>query len=429
MLKLKLPSRPLVASATLKPREKIMLFDLSLGGHHPGYILHLIQYWLKHNIPGVMEIVVLPQFMEQHSDVVAAAVADTQQRVRFVPITATEAASLSNRSTLLSRKKLGFQEWNLLCKYAASLGASHALLMYFDTYQLPSLLGKRPPCGVSGIYFRPRFHYAKFDCQNPWMQQRWQQWREKFFLSLVLRNSQWRNLFCLDPLVVPEINNFQTASTPLYLPDPVKIYHDRAVPSKQLRENLGIEPQRRVFLLFGALHRRKGIYKLLDAIKLLPANVCQECCFLLVGPIAQGDSEPVQQKIEQLRESLPVQIVTHNQFIHEREVQSYFQIADVILAPYQRHVGMSAILVRAAAAGKAVLASDYGLMGEITRSHHLGITVDTEVTEQIAQGLRLFCHNAPQQLCDSSKMQAFARQNSADKFAEVIVQQLNLVRS
>ncbi len=51
---------------------------------------------------------------------------------------------------------------------------------------------------------------------------------------------------------------------------------------------------------------------------------------------------------------------------------------DVVLIPYQRHVGSSGLLIWAASAGKPVITQDFGLIGALTRAYKLGQTVDTK---------------------------------------------------
>jgi glycosyltransferase involved in cell wall biosynthesis len=92
----------------------------------------------------------------------------------------------------------------------------------------------------------------------------------------------------------------------------------------------------------------------------------------------------------------------------------------VVLAPYQRHVGMSGILLLAAAAGTPVLSSNYGLMGALVRRHQLGITVDSTSIADIANGLQYCLTQSPATLCDRQRMHAFAQQNQAARYAEVI---------
>ncbi|KYC41559.1 glycosyl transferase family 1 [Scytonema hofmannii PCC 7110] len=401
--------------------RKIMLFNLATDGHHPGYIQHLINFWGERGGPGCLDVVVSPKFMQRHTDIVNLASKYGQDRVNFVPISVAEETAFFPQSSYLNRKIYFFQEWKLCRKYAKALNATHCLLMYFDTLQIPIAFGGKSPCSFSAIYFRPTFHYDDFEHYKPTWKDRLQQSYEKFLLSLVLRHRQLKTLLCLDPFVLKHLNQFNTAANMVYLPDPVEIYNNTStMPPEKLRHSLGVEADRKVLLLFGGLNQRKGLHQLLEAVSLLPSNVCQKLCLLLVGPIDSGIESQVRAKIAHLSQSLPVQIITCNQFVVDRDIQTYFQLADVILAPYQRHVGMSAILVRAAAAQKPVLSSDYGLMGEITRRHQLGLTVDSTVPNEIARGLTEFLLETPEKFCDRNKMKLLAEQNTVEQFASTI---------
>lgn len=404
--------------------RRIMLFDLSVGGHHPGYIQHLIRYWGEQDLPGHLDVVVLPEFLEQHDDVVELARRYGTERVNFVPVTGGEAAALSSRSSYLRRRQRGLQEWDLLAKYATSLESTECLIMYFDTFQLSIALGRKIPCPFSGLYFRSRFHYSEFpQCQLTWKDQL-NHWRERLHLSQVLRHPQLKTLFCLDQFVVEHFDQFHSKVKPVYLPDPIQIYNNSKLESQNLRESLGIDSARKVFLLFGALDARKGLHQLLEAIQLLPLELCQKLCLLLVGPISLKDKPLAESRIVEISQSLPVQIIVHDQFVVDKDIQPYFQISDVVLAPYQRHLGTSSILIRAAAEQKPVLSSDYGLMGEWTRRYELGLTVNSLVPSEIAKGLTRFLQESPEALCDHTKMESFAEQNSAERYADVIFQHL-----
>lgn len=404
--------------------SRITLFDFSIGGHHPGYIQHLIKYWCEKEKKGWLNIVVLPEFLNQHPDVVNFAKNYNRDKLQFVSITLAEEASLASRSNFISRRKLAFQEWNLISKYASHLKATHGLLLYFDTCQLPILLSRSFPCLFSGIYFRPKFHYNSFEGHEFSRQEQFHQWREQFHLRMVLRKPMLKNIFCLDPFVVESINQFNMEGNAIYLPDPIQTYSKSQISIEQTKRKLKIESFRKVLLLFGALNARKGLYKLLEAIPQLPSYICQKICILLVGPISSQDKLLVQTQIEQFNQSLKIQIVVENKFIEDKYIHPYFSAADFILAPYQRHVGMSAILVRAAASQKLVLSSNYGLMGEITRRYKLGLTVDSTKSREIAKGIVRLLSYAPNVIGEREKMAAFAEQNSADKFARVIFDNL-----
>lgn len=400
--------------------RKLLLFDLFFTGHHAGYILHLVNYWSEQKLQGSLDVLVTPKFLKLHPDVVDIALEDAGNNINFVAISPEEEALLKFEDSSLNRIVRSFQEWNLLCKYAKQLEVTQCFLMYFDSILLSLALRGKPPCPLSGIYFRPIFHYNEFAEFPPSQHERILQRRDKFVLSRILRNSYFQTLFCLDPFAAERISKFKGNVKAIYLPDPVQIYNNSDTQSEKLRQTLEIDPDRNVFLMFGVLQKRKGIYQLLDAIALLPPHLCQKLCLLLVGPI--GSELLIKTRIRELCEAFPIQVISHEQFVPDREIQPYFKVADVILAPYIRHIGMSAILVRAAAAQKPVLASNYGLMGQMVTHHKLGITVDSSVPSEIAKGLIQFLINPSTEFYDFASMQSFAEQNSAENYAKTIFQ-------
>lgn len=414
-------------SSSLKPLagqgRTLMLFDLSIRGHHPSYIRHLIQYWQAQELRGRLVIVVSPEFLQEHAEVVALAALEPQSTVKFVAIQAAEAEALRSRKSALNRMIRALQEWRLLATYAARLEASHCLVMYFDTYQLPLALQRPFPCPVSSIYFRPTFHYPTLTRTTPNWKEQLQQWREKWVMRQVMHHRRLDTLFSLDPFVIPHLRQLSHQTQAVHLPDPVEVAAPVALSQVEaLRQHLGIEAGRRVLLLFGALTERKGVFPLLEALAELPPDCCQQICLLLVGEskiAAQIDAQLVK-----LRQAQPLQAIAHYQFVPEAAVQVYFHLADLVLAPYQRHVGMSGILLQAAAARKPVLSSDYGLMGAMVHRYGLGLAVDATRPAAIAEGICRFLRAAPGTVGDRDRMQALAEENSAHRFAQVVFEHL-----
>jgi glycosyltransferase involved in cell wall biosynthesis len=404
----------------------IMLFDLSVGGHHPAYIQHLIRYWGEHHLSGQLNIVVLSKFLEQHKDVVELAQSYGNSGIKFVTVAAAEAATLETRASFIKRKIRNWQEWKLFRKYAALLKPDECLFMYFDTFQLPTrFLGRNLPCPISGLYFRARFHYGDFQPGVFSWKERFQQWLERNHIFGVVKHPQLKTLFCLDPFAVKYFDRIDKAAEVVYLPDPVQLYAESELNPETLTKELGIDSNRQVFLLFGVLDGRKGLHEILDAVLLLPAELCQKLCLLLIGPIRFDHKARVQEQIQAIAKSTSAQVIVRDQFVPDRHVQSYFQISDVVLATYQRHLGTSSILIRAAAAGKPSLSTDYGLMGEWTRRHQLGIAVDSSKPAEVAKGMAQFLQESTQAFCDRDKMQSFAANNSAEHYANVIFQNLS----
>ncbi|BAZ11076.1 putative N-acetylglucosaminyltransferase [Calothrix sp. NIES-4071] len=399
-------------------KRKLMLFDLCVKGHHSSYIQRLIEYWQGKKLSGQLDIVVSPKFFKRHGGVVAL----SSENVKFTAITDEEEANLNSRKSKVARNLRNLKEWNIYTKYAKYLQASHSLLMYFDTCGLPLAWGVKSPCPFSGIYFRPTFHYNEFTDYQPSWKDRLQETRERFIMSRILGNNQLQTLFCLDPFAVKHLNKFNKNVKAVHLPDPVEILNSSEIQPSSFKENLGVEPGRRIFLLFGTITARKGIYQLLESLLLLPSEVCQKLCLLIVG-----ESE-IQEELEKLIANIcqvkPIQIIRRYEFIPDSEIQTYFQLTDFVLAPYQRHVGMSGILLLGAAALKPVLSSNYGLMGEMVQRNQLGLTVDTTKPEDIASGLTRLLLEPAKKLCNYTQMSLFAQENSVERFASVIFEHL-----
>lgn len=397
---------------------KLLLFELSYGGHYASYIRYLVEHWCNAHYDGHLHILVSPQFLHHHADVVF--LAQDQSNLTFTAITTSEAAFLLPRSSPLNRAKRALQEWTLLARYASQLSITHCLLLYFDTFQSALMLRRPAPCHISGIYFRPTLHYKQFKMTQLSWKDRLQQQREAWVVPWVLQHPQFHTLFCLDPFATEWLQQIPSAVRRVYLPDPVPLPVEELAQSDRLH-HLGILPGRTVCLLFGSLDGRKGIHQLLKALQLLPDALAQKLCVLLVGKIDPTDQFQVSVRIDALAQKRTVQIIMQDRFIPEADIDAYFQRADIVLAPYQRHVGMSAILVRAAGAQKPVLSSNYGLMGEVTRQYRLGLAVDSTVPHEIAQGLMQLL-SEPLDGWDRDSMKLFAAQNSVEVFTKTIFQ-------
>lgn len=396
--------------------DHVMLFDLLSGGHHGTYLRYLVKAWLEEPFSTRLTLVVSPEFFTVHQEVVE--LVDRHAQIELLPISAAEEQERKQASGL----RLGFVEWRIFCRYAAQIQATHALLMYFDYFQLAIAFGQSAPCPFSGIYFRPTFHYHTFAHHAMTLKDKVRSWRQQGLLALALRAPQFHTLFCLDPFAVKALSSRHLAPKIVHLPDPVEIVPVSSETVANLRMRLGIEPNRKIFLLFGRITGRKGVYKLFDAVKQLSPEQCQRICLLLVGDMPAQDKAAIDQEVTEIRKSQPIQILIQEGFLREAEVPAYFQLSDIVLALYQRHVGMSGILLLGAAAQKPMLVSNYGLMGELTERYGLGLSIDAESPEEIAQNLVHGLDHAT--MGNVEKMQAFAQVNLAEKFAETLITQL-----
>lgn len=393
--------------------QHILLFDLEVYGHHPGYIRHLLHYWADERMH--LHLVVSPELQRHHQDVVQAA---SRAHITWWPITDSEAHQYeaSKRSLV----QWAWLEWQLFYRYATKLQPAHGLIMYIDRFQLPLSLRLRLPCPTSGIFFRPKFHYPQLHHHHSTIYERSQAVREQYLWGSALRHRQLKTLFSLDPFAVEPLRSLSKQTNVVHVADPVEIYPQPPAVAIALRQTLGIEPTRKVLLLFGMIDRRKGLYQLLDALHQLPASQQKQLTLLLVGPLDKAEEAAGRTAIDKLRRQTAVQLVVHHKFVPDEQIQPYFELADIILAPYQYHIGMSAILIRAAAAGKPVLASDYGLMGKLVHHHQLGYVVDSTQSTAIAQGLATFLTRSPSTMFNLQRAAQFAHENQAAHFAQTI---------
>lgn len=422
---------------------RILLFDLSRHAHLPSYLHYLIESWCERDAAGSLDILVWHTFLQERADVVSHAERAPRRNVRFVTLTASERrekeALESDDATLKipfhNLLKIGARapyaavfDWQLLGRYARRLAATRSFVIHVDHY-LPLLAaGFEVPGPLSGIYFGPTFHYgdpagvSSVPSGGPV-----QRLGEKFVLARVLRQPQLGTLFFLDRFAAEHAGSLPHGKKVTFLADPVKL--DPVSPERvtALRNELGIESSRTVFLLFGQLARRKGIAELLEAIQRLPADDCGRICLALVGTIHPTYRAQLDVWLEALLARCPVQVVTRYDFIPQADLPAYFQFADVVLAPYLRHAGMSGILLLAAAAGKPVLSSSWGLMGELTRRYRLGLTVDATESGVIAAALQRFVRANPSTLCDPAQMRQLAEEHHADHFGATLLQHFGVV--
>lgn len=406
---------PRSVDTTASGLQRTMAFEMETGGHHASYIRNFAQQWSENLAPHQIHFVVTPEFFRKHADVVELIESFQSDAVQIHPISQTENNSLQG-----SFRRM-FNGWKLFCKYATQLNVERGLLMYSDLFQLPMIVGQASPCPVSCIYFRPTFHYGQLESYRPNLKQRLAAWRKRMLVTRLLKLKQMDVLFSLDSLAVGYIqDNISTKASIRQLPDSFVRRPTTANQITELRSQLQIAPGRKVCLLLGSLDSRKGPLQLLEAAKRLPESLQQELCLLLVGSLHRDIEDEVIRIIERLQKETSIQIVLKNEYVSDTVVQRYYELADVALTTYQRHMGMSSAIIRAALAEIPVLSSDYGLMGELVKRQQLGITVDTTDPDSFSKGLAVVIGQHGSELFDASNAATFARSHSPAALAQTL---------
>jgi len=81
-------------------------------------------------------------------------------------------------------------------------------------------------------------------------------------------------------------------------------------------------------------------------------------------------------------------IVVVNRYVSDDEIESAISALDLMCTPYPRHIGSSGVVVRAAAAGRPILGSEYGWIGQTISRFELGTTCDVTNPGAFSRSLR-----------------------------------------
>ncbi len=302
-----------------------------------------------------------------------------------------------------SRLGRGRAQWS----YARDLlqpSGGHVFLPYFDFTIFGAILDRRWVNGtISGVIFRPPNPFGL-----PMTLKRRASFARHWAAYAAARRPGLGTLFTYDEFAA---ENSGTGLRRLqYVPD--------ANPEPDLLRDTTPKVRadaRKWFLLFGGLNERKGIFTLLEAINLLSPQVQATSAFRLVGRLNLTVRERFLNQLEHTRTANPnVLIELEDRFVEDAEMAQEVQSCDVILAPYQNHIGSSAAMLWAAAAGKRLITQNTGFMGLLMQQHNLGIAIDATDPKALAAAL-----SAPPG--DGAPAASFVATRTAQKTAQAVL--------
>ena len=384
-------------------KNRILLFDTITDGHHPDYLIHLIGFYSgKKDVE--LYVSTGESFKSQFDARQKAEDNPWGDNVTFLPIPTDKLNSIHSKSIYLR----SIIEWNLLVETAKKINASQVLLMYFDYYQLGIWIGKKAPCPVSAIYFRPNF--AEND--NGIYPQ-----IKKWMLSKVLKSGQIQNLFCLVHALVPYMKGQKTQTQIIPICDPIKQFEISKLEIAEFKNKFKVPTDKQIFLNFGYLDDRKGMEVFIDACATLPIEALAKICLLLAGPLPEYYEKIIEAKLDQVPE---LEVIRCYGYLPAREVQICFEISDVVLILYQDFLNMSSVLIRAAMANKPTFATQTGMIGELVSKHNVGVTVDATSVSEVANELKAIINNGISYSEDNLKQ--LAEENSLNSFLSTIDQ-------
>ncbi|HEX9837650.1 MAG TPA: glycosyltransferase, partial [Alphaproteobacteria bacterium] len=340
--------------------------------------------------------------------------ATAKRNVRFVALAPREQAMCLHRVLVVS----AFARWRIMRRYMKRVRATHGFFLSIDHLSLPLALRLSAGRGrVSGLLFRPSVHYGGFESRPARFRERLRDWRKDLLYRGMLRNPALDCVLTLDPYF-PDFarRRYRGGDKVAFVPDPVS-------PAATARRSAGAPgPRRARLLLFGEITARKGVLTLLDALARLPAGIAQSLRIDIAGrqdPAIRNDIARAAGAALRGRPELRLRI--EDRRLPDAELAARVGDSDVILAPYQRFVGSSGVLVWAAATGVPVICQDYGLLGRLVQDHALGIAVDTSDSAALAGAIERVLRYGPDRLFDCRRAAAFARGCAAQRFGEAVL--------
>lgn len=391
----------------------LLVFEPDARGHSEEWLAHLLRYLPELKRIDTLTLAVHPDLARGLQPAIAACALRT---LRVIGLDARTLARCNSSRLVVS----GFARWWTVRRLARETGADTAFFLALDHLSLPLglQLGARA-CRLSGILFRPSVHYGAFGRYKPTWLERIRDLRKEILYRLMLRNSALASVLSLDPFFPAYACQHYPGGHKVHgLADP---FH-RAAGAEAPIIDTAAEPARMGFVLFGELTERKGLLVLLQALGHLGEEAAGRISVTIAGRIDPSLRTRAQAlAAEAVRRAPQLMLRIEDRRLPEAELNALVGGCDVVLAPYQRFVGSSGVLIWAATHHKPVLTQDFGLLGHLARSYRLGHTLDTRDPILLARGLSVLSAKRELAACDPSGTAAFLTGKSPKDFVETLV--------
>lgn len=401
-----------VSEAVESAESGIVVLEPSHEGHPQEWLEHIVRFASTERISEPLRLVVAPQL---HDRLAALVPADAADRIQVAPLTAREQALCLHRSLAVS----GFARWWIMRRYLKRYRAGRGHFLSLDHLSLPLALGfGAMGRKLDGILFRPSVHYHQMGSYTPDWRERVRDLRKSVLYRFMLLNRSVESVLTLDPFFARyALASYRGGVKVRAVPDPAQWS------GVEIRERPIVGEKGRVrFLMFGYLAERKGVLALLTAIAHLPPAIASQVSLVIAGSVDPDIRDRLRHAINDLLVLQPtVRLAFKEGRLSDTDLKLEIDRCDVILAPYQRFVGSSGVLIWAASAGKPVLTQDFGLLHRLASDYRLGLTTDTCDPRRLAETIERMVVEGPTRHFDATLAAQFIRERSPRSFAAGIL--------
>lgn len=365
------------APASREPGDgALLILEPGSDGHQREWLEHLVRH-ARRDASQPVVVLVAPELQAGLDD-------EAGEGVLVRALTPFEHRACTHRRPAVS----GFARWWVMRRHLHRLGAARGHFLELDHLSLPLALGLGfGGRKVEGVLFRPSVHYADLGPYAPDAKERLRDRLKDLLYRWMLRNPAVDRVLSLDSYFPrhaerryrhgAKVEVLRDPAHPLVHPGPGDAALTRSVP-----------PSRVLLSLFGYLTARKGVLQTLDALALLSPLRRARLALVLAGRIDPAIAPDIDRRVAALRRDAPeLWLRVEDRRLGDGELSALVLGSDAVLAPYQRFVGSSGVLLWAAAAGKPVLTQEAGLIGRLVSDHGLGLAVDTSDPQAIAEAI------------------------------------------
>lgn len=199
-------------------------------------------------------------------------------------------------------------------------------------------------------------------------------------LSMVWNPRVKYNLILNDKESSDRLNRLYNTKKYRYLPDPFFLPLSEL---KDMRKDLCISNNKKIFLLFGTLSERKGTMDVIKSLAMLSADECSKYHFIFAGRLTADIASQFKDIYNSIKDR--VSITLFEQFCSYELINNLCYTCDVILATHKKTSLSSGVIGYAAHYRKPLIGSSKGLIGCLIRKYEIGYQIDDITPEILCQ--------------------------------------------
>lgn len=158
-----------------------------------------------------------------------------------------------------------------------------------------------------------------------------------------------------------------------------------------IQSQLQIDNNKKVFLHFGSLTKRKGTLMIFDLISRLSDEVLEKTCFIFAGKVWDDIKQDFYQQYDLLKSK--TQIVVFDQFCTYDFLGSLCKSSDYIILPYMNTSNSSGVISYGALFNVPIIVPEHGMVPKLIKKFKMGVVVKGSFINQMVSLMPLFLNS------------------------------------